>query len=440
MRLVRLAFHDSVGVMDGFVNLLDTENNGLMPAIIMLDDMYYNLALPSSGLSIQNVVSKADFYAWTYAVAVEFCAERQNRNNIFEPGIDLLPTLSVRYGRETYEAEDSADEGPEESFPTQGAHSGHNELFDYFHRKFGFTPREATALMGAHGLGGAERAFSGFAGVWTTQKTVLDTVFFNRIKQIVDLQCDASGENCQNIVDGLDFPCSASGSDESSLDWRCHGWEQVVRRVGADRKVQWRHGCSFTADGGRADCAGLMLNVDISLFYDIDQFLCTPTQITNGECVEGQIGSVPADSICTTDRIFASCFDTTTETSADVEEFSDDLDNWMLEFSGVYDMILQNVPPGVTLQTLEEGTESPSSAPSSAPTNVPGVTLNQPCPQECQWTNAVPPTPNPYQCDGCDTGFCAFLPARRQQPAGSVCKRENFTPRTPNRSLRYINE
>jgi hypothetical protein len=163
-----------------------------------------------------------------------------------------------------------------------------------------------------------------------------------------------------------------------------------------------------------------MLNVDIALFYDIDQFLCTPTQISNRECVEGQIGSFPAGSTCTTDRIFASCFDTvrTTETSAIVEEFSTELDAFMLEFSSVYGVLLETVPDGVTLQRLE------------APVNAPGVALNQPCPQECQWTNAVLPTPNPYQCDGCDSGFCAALPARRFQPARSVCKRENFTVRT----------
>lgn len=432
MRLVRLAFHDSVGVMDAFVNPHETEHNGLMPAITMLDDMYDNLALPSS----ENL-SKADFYAWTYAVAVEFCSERQNRNNVYEPEIDIRPTLSVRHGRVTYEALDSNDNGPEESFPAQGALSGPEELFGYFDRKFGFNSRQATALMGAHGLGGAESGFSGFTGVWTLQKTVLDSVFFNRIQQIVDLQCDDQGANCQNVVDGLDLPC---GSDETSLDWRCHGWEQIVRRVGpTERKVQWRHGCSVTATGGRADCRGLMLNVDISLLYDIDPFLCTQIQIEKGECIEGQIGSFPEGSTCTTDRIFASCFDSV-RTPVIVEEFADNLDSWMLEFSAVYDLLLQDIPSGVVLQTLEVGTESQSSAPSSAPSNTPGVALGEPCPNECQSTNVEPPNANPYQCIGCDSGFCAYLPGSRRQEERRECKRENFTLRGPNRGLRHINE
>lgn len=41
------------------------------------------------------------------------------------------------------------------------------EMMTYFDTHFGFTENEVVALMGAHTLGGAARANSGYAGVWT---------------------------------------------------------------------------------------------------------------------------------------------------------------------------------------------------------------------------------------------------------------------------------
>ena len=48
-------------------------------------------------------------------------------------------------------------------------------MMNFFAKEFGFDANETVALMGAHTLGGADPANSGFTGIWITD----EALFFN---------------------------------------------------------------------------------------------------------------------------------------------------------------------------------------------------------------------------------------------------------------------
>lgn len=156
-RLVRLAFHDAAGLdgANGILNVTDPENAGLEPAVNILNGLYQN-----NLASLPTACSKADFFNWAYLAAFHFSVGRTR-------GDLTIPEIPVRCGRTDPVVADT------EVFPSNGGHSTGSDILDYFQTNFGFDAMEATALMGAHSLGGADPNFSGFTGIWTLQRSEL---------------------------------------------------------------------------------------------------------------------------------------------------------------------------------------------------------------------------------------------------------------------------
>lgn len=246
-RIVRLAFHDSVGDLgvNAKVNFDDPENAGLEPAYNILSDLY---AESLASASLPDGFSKSDFFAWAYMAAVQF--------SVGSAGDIPVPDFPVRWGRV-----DTPDEDTEHFL---SGHAAGDNLLGYFEANFGFNASETTALMGAHSLGGADAAFSGFTGIWTVQRSTMNEDYYTRIlsNAVMFATCesfsdpDGSGLNavcnvepltsdestcaehangCWNTVDGSAYKCDTEDG------WRCHGWEQVRNRN--TNTYQWKHGC-----------------------------------------------------------------------------------------------------------------------------------------------------------------------------------------------------
>ena len=77
--------------------------------------------------------------------------------------IIFQPRINFRYGRKDCPTSPLNPVSREGSFP--GGHFNHSMVMDFFRTEFGLDPRGATALLGAHTLGGASGG-SGFSGLW----------------------------------------------------------------------------------------------------------------------------------------------------------------------------------------------------------------------------------------------------------------------------------
>ena len=341
-RLLRLAFHDAAGFMDGFVDMSLFDNNELDSATIVLDRMYENRQLRSSGDALKAVLSKADFYAWAYIAAVTFGAKQQGVNALQDT--DVIPEIPITFGRKTYTG-DPAD-APAEAFP-DGGHATRSHVMQYFHDEFNYTPQEVVALMGAHTLGGARLSASGFAGMWTQSKNKLNLEYYTNLMDPVPLTDCVQGQ-CEPVT------CGAP-------EFRCQGWEQVPMGGG---NFQWRHSC----DKDGAGCTHMMLNTDMSLFREIDEYVDHST---------GKVVAFPADSPCgsltESSRILATCFEKVDGDGGLVALYGGDLNLWIHDFGLVFDRMIRRVPPGTTLKTLE-----------ALPTCGSGTIADgQPCPTQC---------------------------------------------------------
>jgi hypothetical protein len=207
----------------------------------------------------------ADFAAWSYIAALRFTAMRQGRRN----GVAIVPDIPITIGRQAFLVGGS-DEPPTEILPA-GPSSGQN-VQDYFADVFNFSPEEAATIMGAHTLGGADRAESGYVGPWTRRRDVFDNEYYRNIR----------------APRSRDRSCPQSGPTSPDPTSQCNGWEVREIRSAAGLKFQWRHSCDQRGRG----CSQLMLHADMGLFKDIDEFICTTAHVdagANGCQVEGQV-------------------------------------------------------------------------------------------------------------------------------------------------------
>ena len=264
-RLVRHAFHDAAGISDGFVDLASPSNAGLEASDHVLTLLHTDPTFTfTDGGSISEVLNRADFAAWSYIAALRFTAMRQRGRN------DIVPDIPITIGRQPF----GGAQLPEEILPSD--HSSGQNVEAYFGEFFNFSPQEAATIMGAHSLGGASPAASGFVGPWTRRRDVFDNEYYRAIS----IGPASTDESCPQGSIVLD-PAS-----------QCNGWE--AREIGrrASRKTQWRHSCNSDGTG----CVQLMLHADMGLFKDIDEFICTTADAdagTNGCQNEGQVS--PSD-------------------------------------------------------------------------------------------------------------------------------------------------
>ncbi|KNC46834.1 uncharacterized protein AMSG_03265 [Thecamonas trahens ATCC 50062] len=173
--LVRLGFHDSVGVSpnhvsDGCINLENADNKGLINIVGAMENLYVNR---QSKLEYGQM-SRADFWALGGIVAARVGAAN---SAACTAGV-CVPPMPLTYGRK--DCATSPKTAAAGSFPN--AQGGMSTVMNLFRNEMGFTDREVVALMGAHSLGAAEAADSGgFTGPWTRQPNTLDNEFYKEM-------------------------------------------------------------------------------------------------------------------------------------------------------------------------------------------------------------------------------------------------------------------
>jgi len=211
-KALRLSFHDCVGGCDGCLNLDDEDNAGLEDIVNTLEQVY-------ADNNLSELLSRADFWAYTAILAVERAVRTNNRNCDSAECAVVTPVFNFQYGRVDCDTAPSTDANVGHP-PGDLDHDG---LVTYFADNFGFNENETVALMGAHTLGGAATANSGHRGTWVSGERSL----FN--KNYYTIMVDAS-----------------------------NGWSQrnVARRNG-NAKYQWNSD------------AGFMLNADMAIYKDI---------------------------------------------------------------------------------------------------------------------------------------------------------------------------
>jgi len=151
---IRLSFHDCVDSCDGCLNLNDPRNfgAGFASFINSLNNFY-----AENGLS--SVLSRADLYALAGIVAVEQGVRNANQgcsNN-------CLPMPNIPFGYCRQDCPTSPTTTVMNNLPS--ADLNNQQTLAFFQSQFGLTPQLATALMGAHTMGGASGSHgSGFLG------------------------------------------------------------------------------------------------------------------------------------------------------------------------------------------------------------------------------------------------------------------------------------
>jgi len=291
-----MAFHDSFGGLDGRIDTSSSEHNGLLNAYSTLSDLYDS----NTNLGL----GRSDFFAWTYVAAFYMSLDRE------ECG-DRVPWVVLSYGRA------DVDDGAFEDVPPGGAFGSFDHALNnnYFEEFYGFTARDTALIMGAHTLGAANLANTGFVGRWTSSPNAFNNEYYRTMVN------PPSGET---------------------------QWEQV--EVGTD-KHEWRWGCDASGNG----CQDLMLNVDMSLLFDI-------TYNSVGKAV------LPSGSSCT--RLFDDCWPMQTSGAQEIVDLFDgdgtDTDGeFRNKFAVVYARMINRVKTSSSLTYIESPDNFPAGLDSS---------------------------------------------------------------------------
>ena len=168
--LVRLAFHDAgtysrldparSGRADGCVDLRNRDNAGLQPVV----DLLAPVVVRHDGN-----ISRAD--VWQLAANVAIRATSRDGG-----------AIPLRYGRQdALDATGACRATDDGKLPS--AELSHQNTTEVFVDRMGFTQREVTALMGAHTLGRADAADSGYDGVWVRNSASWDNTYYRDILQ-----------------------------------------------------------------------------------------------------------------------------------------------------------------------------------------------------------------------------------------------------------------
>jgi len=186
-KFLRLAFHDSVGGMDGCVDLTNIDNFGLripIDALRPIVDKYTSHSALSTNSSSVVRLSRADIWALACVIGVE---KTQNIDHIVFPlqyigRIDCDATAG-KVCRDIHQeiVPCRVDFGPHRILPS--AHLNTSGLAHYFKTNFNFTPRQTVAIMGAHTIGFANRNHSGFDGPkgWVRNPTEFNNGYYRML-------------------------------------------------------------------------------------------------------------------------------------------------------------------------------------------------------------------------------------------------------------------
>ena len=197
---LRLAFHDCVEGCNGCINRDNPGNFGpMLDTLTVMDEIYED--------RVEDIMSRADFYVLTALTALEQSLQFNN-NNLTSNQI-TPPDFKFKYGRcdcDTTPFSRKLLRFPDTIIDFPGGNFGHTQVMDFFREEFGLNNRLATALMGAHTLGGAAGpSASGFQGFWK-EGQVESFRFNNRYYQLlVDNNLDWENID-QSTVNGFPRP------------------------------------------------------------------------------------------------------------------------------------------------------------------------------------------------------------------------------------------
>ena len=292
--LVRLGFHDCVG-KEGCNGCIDVDlksNAGLKQHVEGLNKVY-------NKLPVKNKMTRADFYILASLTALEIA----HGGNIEKP-IDFVITKRFLPLFVIGRTDCAVNKGEQSLFPK--AISGIDKTIAFFKDNFDLSPKETTALLGAHTLGRAHRDASGFNGPWVPPATETST------------------------SDPFTFGPEGLLNNEYYIQLT-KGWHQVDKnrpsnrkRPAKEQKIQWQ----------RCNQKNMMLNVDAALVWkftsigDLGKATC---QRFNGIDVNG-VAKGPIDVDGKKRNIRCK---TPSKTQQFVIEYAQDGKKWLDDFSRV---------------------------------------------------------------------------------------------------------
>jgi len=263
--VVRLIFHDCAGPFsttdtglsqcNGCIDEDNEDHAGLFNGAV--DPLEEVFPLYS------DIMNRADFWALAATLALEYAQELDESN----PG-NALPAIPYYFGRETCAT--SPDAADTKAFV--GAAWGWTDIAAWFEEHVDFTERQVVAIMGAHTLGKCHQQFSGY----------------------------------------------------SSIRWKRRGPDQLNNEYFENLFAHaWTHSQSPTGlwewtalDRGRDI---LMLNADMSLVMDIDDFV----DLNDSGRVACPSGGCPQSPVIDI-----------------AQEFADDNQKWLDEFAQVFTQLI----------------------------------------------------------------------------------------------------
>uniref|UniRef100_A0A6B2L7K2 Plant heme peroxidase family profile domain-containing protein n=1 Tax=Arcella intermedia TaxID=1963864 RepID=A0A6B2L7K2_9EUKA len=191
--LVRAAFHDCVGAScDGCMNFDDPHNAGLSDAIEVIDQIF-------EGKGFDQVMSRSDW--WQLAAHVALIRGGLNQGCDHHAHCTFFE-LQFSYGRK-----DCSTSPVHRHVDDAGsAHGDYEEVWRVLHGNFGLDHHEVVALLGAHSLGGADRAASGFNYDWQEDSLVFDNQYFKNLITLPYQVEDVSTEPINGSPAPLDSP------------------------------------------------------------------------------------------------------------------------------------------------------------------------------------------------------------------------------------------
>ena len=146
------------GGVDGCVDLDSLENRGLKEAIDLLEPIRRETTFFEGGGA--SMLSRADIWVLAGNVMIETAKG---------------PSLEFKVGRVDVEAGSCAGHA---SRHVSAESTSSVETSNVFVDRLGFTHREVVALIGAHVLGKASKANSGYEGKWVRENDVFSNKYF----------------------------------------------------------------------------------------------------------------------------------------------------------------------------------------------------------------------------------------------------------------------